>query len=244
MRREPGREIRHLVRDRDRLLRDVLDQQRAGPRAPERHIPREHLIRDDAQRIEIAAAIDFAIARALLGTHVGRRPDRHPGRGQPRVRAAGVADRARDAEVGHHRAPTIGRQQDVVRLDVAVDYAARMGVGEGARHLRQQPPRLRDGHPGIPGQTPRQRVAVDVRHDEEHQSLTLVDREDRNNVGMRQLRGGLGLTQKPRANVGAKRQLRRQDFDRDRPLEPAVSRQVHDPHPAAPDLPVELERLC
>ena len=116
-----------------RPLADVLHQHRRRARRLEGEPPGEHLVADDAERVEIAAAVDLAVARRLLGRHVGRRADRDAGGGEPRVRA--LLDRARDAEVGHHRAAVILVEQDVVGLDVAVDHAARMRVGERVRDL-------------------------------------------------------------------------------------------------------------
>ena len=65
-------------------------------------------------------------ARRLFGAHVGRGPDRHPGLGQP-VRRRRL-ERAGDAEVGHQRL-AVG-EQDVLRLDVAMDHALAVGMVE------------------------------------------------------------------------------------------------------------------
>jgi hypothetical protein len=59
------------------------------------------------------------------------RAERHPGLGHPG--AAGLARGQRDTEVGHQRRPIV--QQDVLRLDVAVDHAVTMGIVERARHF-------------------------------------------------------------------------------------------------------------
>ena len=59
-------------------------------------------------------------AGRLLRAHVGRRAHRQAGLGELLV--AGRSQRPRDAEVGHQRV-AVAREQDVLRLDVAVDDA-------------------------------------------------------------------------------------------------------------------------
>jgi hypothetical protein len=44
-------------------------------------------------------------------------------------------------------------------------------------------------------------LAVDARHHEEHQPVGLVDRVDRDDVRVRELRGRLGLAQEARADL-------------------------------------------
>ena len=57
---------------------------------------------------------------------------------------------------------------------------------------------------------------------------------------MAELRGRLRLAQEARPDLAAERELRRQQLDRDLPLEPPVLGAVHDAHAAPPDLAVEL----
>ena len=139
--REILRHVAAALLDRDRPLGDVLDENRRRAVGDERRLAGQHLIAEDAERIQIAAAVDRALARGLLGRHVRRRADRDARRREPRV---ALADRARDTEVGHHRAAALRVDQDVVGLDVAVDDAALVGVGERVGHVAQRAARLVD----------------------------------------------------------------------------------------------------
>ena len=122
---------------------------------------------------------------------------------------------------------TIGRprrrvEQDVVRLDVAVDHTALVRVGERVGDLAQDPSRLvRREHAALV-QALGEVVAVDVRHHEEDELLLLVDGVDRDDVRMRELRGRLRLAEEARLDLAAERQLGRQQLDRDLPLQPFV----------------------
>ena len=71
-------------------------------------------------------------------------------------------------------------------------------------------------------------------------AVHLVDRVDRDDVRVRELRRGLGLAQEARADLGAVGELRGQDLDRDHPLEAAVLGAIDDAHPPATDLAIEL----
>jgi hypothetical protein len=79
------------------------DRLRGAP--GERRVADQHLVGDAAQRVDVGAGGDLALAHRLLRAHVGRRPERHAGLGH--AGAAGLARGERDPEVGHQRrAPT------------------------------------------------------------------------------------------------------------------------------------------
>ena len=67
------------------------------------------------------------VAGGLLGTHVVRGAEGEAGLGDPG--AAGLGHGQRDAEVGDHRLARL--EQDVLRLEVPVDHALGVGVGQG-----------------------------------------------------------------------------------------------------------------
>src|SRR5689334_11873056 len=83
-------------------------------------------------------------------------------------------------------------------------------------------------------------LAVDESHDEVDEPVPLVDAVDRNDVGMAELRGGLGLFQEPRPNLTAERELGGEQLDRDGSFQSAILRLIDDSHPSSADLTVEL----
>ena len=147
-------------------MRDDHALHRSAP--AERMLPCEHLVADEPQRVDVGACIDMTVSRSLLGRHVRWRAHRHSGAGEicaaiRDVRRARRHDRARHAEVRQHGVPFF--EQDVFRLDVAVDDALSMRVRERIRDLDENPNRiahrkLSDGLDPVP-----QRLAADVRHD-------------------------------------------------------------------------------
>ena len=97
------------------------DRLRCG--AGERRLPTQHLVDYAGQRVLVGSGVHIA-GGSLLGTHVLGRTDRQSGFGQP---LAAPSERTRDAEVGHQRITVLSEQQ-ILRLDVAMKDAVRMGV--------------------------------------------------------------------------------------------------------------------
>ena len=217
----------------------MLHEQRRRVRRVEGQLATQHLVRDDAERVQVAPAVDVAVARGLLRAHERRRADRDAGGREP---GAAVADRTCDAEVRDHRAIARGVEQDVVGLDVAMHHAVLMRVGERVADLPEDAPHLGRIECAAIVNALRQRVAVDERHHEEDEAVLLVDAVDRDDARVRELRRRLRLAKESRTDLGAERELGRQELDRDRALETAILRAIHDPHAAAADLPIELIR--
>ena len=109
-----GRGVSVSTRDEDRL----------GGRSGERGLAGEHLVHHAAERVDVAARVEMAVGCTLLRTHVGGRAQREPvsSGARPGVHGSG------DAEVGEHT--SLALQQDVLRLDVAMDDALTLGVSE------------------------------------------------------------------------------------------------------------------
>jgi hypothetical protein len=215
----------------------VLDEDRWRAIGDERRLAAQHLVPEDAERVEVASAVDRALARRLFRAHVSRRSDGDSGGGQPRF---AVTDSARDAEVSNHWPAAVGVDQDVVGLDVAVDDSALMGVSERIRDVTEDSPRLVNRERTVVVQQLRDIVARDVRHHKENDAACLVDGVNIYDVRVVELRGHLGLAQKPGLDFAAERQFGWQYFDGDRALQTPIFGAIDDPHAAASDLAVQL----
>ena len=84
----------------------------------------------------------MSLAAGLFRAHVRRRAGQLGAGSEVHVAQ-------RQAEVGHHGS-ALFVEQDVGRLDVAVDQAATMGVVQGLGHLGDEGHRFRAGRPGLP----------------------------------------------------------------------------------------------
>ncbi len=172
---------------RGRRPGDVLGQDLGRRGALERQPRAGREVSNHAQRVDVAPLVR-PVALRLFGTHVGDRA-------QDLVLPGdfGLGADVGDPEVGHQRAAAAVLQQDVLRLQVAVDDALRVRVAHGPGHVAQ--------HPGRPGRGERargadpvcQRLPVHVGHGEEDERAHLVHGEDGDDVGMRQLGRGARL---------------------------------------------------
>ena len=77
----------------------------------------DHFVEHDSHRVDVAAGVCL-LAQDKLGGEVGDSPDQGPG-------ARGRRDGARQAEVAELDPAVVG-DQDVFRLDVAVDHSGGM----------------------------------------------------------------------------------------------------------------------
>jgi hypothetical protein len=219
-------------------LEGVASHDVARPTAGKRWLTGQHLEQHAGQRILIAATIDFLVAARLLGAHVSRRADRET---RQRARLGrSFFDRARDAEVGHQRLAFL--QQDVLRLDIAMQDVAPVGVIERRRHGPGDRHRLVDVEALDVAQPFAQRGACDIRHDVVEQwrcvvagaNLTgIVQRQD---VRVRQTGGDANFLQETQRRILAADDTRIEDLDGDRPCMAQVAGAVHDRHAAVADL--------
>ncbi len=107
---------------------------------PEWQAAAEHLVQHHAQAVDVSTAVD-AVRRAgdLLGRHVRRSAgdDAEFGTVRPRLVEA-------EPEVDEDGA-AVRREDDVCRLDIAVEDEPGVGVGQGIGQIRRDPGRLRPG---------------------------------------------------------------------------------------------------
>ena len=85
-------------------------------------------------------------------------------------------------------------------------------------------------------------LAVHEAHHEEHEVAACLDEVNRHDIGMREAGGGPRLLEKPVPLVGARREVRREQLDRDRAVERHITGEQHDPHAASAEL--ALDRIA
>ncbi len=168
---------------------------------------------DDSERKQVGLRRDGARVE-LLGSHVRRRAE-----DDARARRAAVLE-PRDAEVHDPHATVLLVEDDVGRLDVAVNDAALVReiqrIGDARAHLADQ---ARRQHASL-GRMHAEVDALDVFHREIDLALVLAGFADLDDVGMCQRPRGVGLAQEPelglvqqvvRPVVGEREELERDD---------------------------------
>ena len=219
---------------RDRLV-DVAQQdrhRRVG--VVERDVAREQLERHAADGVQVGPRTDV-LRHRLLGRHVGRRADGRAGRGQERA-GLHLGGRLGDAEVGDLHAP-VGRDHEVLGLEVAVDDAVRLRVGEPGEQAFEHAADLRQRHPA---DVRAQRAALDVLHRDVRRAVVLEVVVHGDDVRVRQRPGHARLAQEALGERRVGRVERAQLLERDEPVEVGLAGEVHHRHAAATDLPEDL----
>ena len=160
---------------------------------------------------------------------------------------AGARDRRLTGQLGeaevedlHH--PVAGDDQ-VRRLDVAMDDAAAVGLGEAKGDLRGDIQRLLDAQrPAL--DLAAQGLAVVERHGEIEAAVRRVSElQDGAEIGMVEAGRGARLLLEPLARPRIAGQLRGQEFEGDGAREPGVPSLVDHPHPATAEQLQDLEAV-
>src|ERR671922_189933 len=146
----------------------------------ERDLPGQHLVEHDPQRVDVGL-LGHLVSERLLRRDVVGCPE-HP----PRGREALGLERAGDAEV-RDLGPTVGIDQHVLGLHVAVDEPVRVGALECARDLDRIGHGLRHGQAAVAPDAVLERLALDVLEDDVGSALVLAGVDHRDHVVM----GGL-----------------------------------------------------
>ena len=120
-----------------------------------------------AERVDVGARVDGAVAGDLLRRHVQRRAERDAR--ERESRSARVLECEGDPEVGDQCMAAL--QQDVLGLHVAVHDAMAVRVLERIRDLAHQLHRVIHREATLTREPRAQRLAVDERHDVPHQPL-------------------------------------------------------------------------
>jgi hypothetical protein len=175
----------HLLQPRRRLLGDPSEH--AVPEAArEGLLVAEQLEHDRAAREDVGAVVDGQAAH-LLRRHVVEAADQGAGVGDAGIGQLG------DAEVEDLQAAAPLLDHQVGRLDVAMDDAEAVRVGEPVAQLLEQA-QLADQRGRLLAPDPhRQRLAVDVLHGDEGLAVLLADVEDADDVLVLEHTGGVRL---------------------------------------------------
>ena len=163
-----------------------------------------------------------------------RRADRDARSGQ----AAGGrrGERLGDAEVRHDDPAAAAFQQDVVRLDVAVNDAESVRGAERVGGFHEDAARFLRGQASPALQPLGQRLTVDEGHHEVDEAVrAFTHRVDRHDVRVRYPRGRLRFAQEADPDLLPEGQLGRQHFDGHLPLEPLVPGVIDHSHSAPAD---------
>ena len=208
-----------------------------------------------------------AVAGRLFRGHVGRRADDGPGLGDGRQQDRGDVERFRraggvsplmirfvvapcirgltpparqgllgEAEVGDVRLAAVV-QEDVGRLEVAVEHAALVGVVNGVGHRRQQPRGVaRRQGPRRLGET----ASLEEFHTQIGVAVTDADVVNGHDVGVVEAGGGLGLGPEALEVFGRRQRPGQQHFQGDDAVEALLPRLENDAHAAAGDLFLDL----
>src|SRR6185503_8891330 len=93
-------------------------------------LARQHFVQHTSQRIDVAARVKLPFTTDLFRTHVRRSSDK---KSRGRQRFPGRVLCLCNSEVGDERA--ISSEENVLRLDIAVDYALGLRIVERASNV-------------------------------------------------------------------------------------------------------------
>ena len=153
------------------------------------------------------------VAHRLLGGDVVGGAEHAAGRGHPVL-----LELARDPEVGQLR-PTLGVDQDVLRLDVAVDHVARVGDAEPPGDLDRVGDRLLGVERADAADPLLQRLPFDVLEDDVGVAAVLAGVDHRDDVRVGELRDRPRLLAEALELIGLLGHLAVHHLHRDRPVE-------------------------
>ena len=198
-------------------------------RVAEGRPPRDHVIEDRAERVQIGARIDLP-RRDLLGGHVVQRAD-----DLARPRHLQTCRRGRethDAKVDDLRRQLvlgIRREHDVGGLEIAVHEAGAMDRAERARQSLGDDQRAKERKADVALETIAQRLAVHELHHEERR-IAENEVEEAHDVRVLNRRDRSRLALKSRLEDGVAHELRLEHLDGDAQANGRVLGDEHLPH--------------
>ena len=206
----------------------VLRDHRQGVVAGERQRTRDPFIQQYAQSVEVRTPVD-PFALRLLRRQVEDRPDDQALAGDTR------GERERQPKIGQ-LGGAVGGENDILGLEVAVDDAQPVSVGQRLAQLAGND----DGCLECGGRLLESRLPFRKLHHDVGQAVDFPGVVDGDDVGVMEARRHARLAQQALAILG--RQVRFADeLEGDVPVEQLVVGVVDDRHPAAPELGPEAE---
>ncbi len=206
--------------------------------ALERHASGEALVQDQPERVQIGAPVELA-APNLLGRQVLGRSHHHV---VAREIGVGDVETLGDAEVRQQH-PPIGRQQDVGRLDVAMDEAGTVGLVERARNRRADVDGELRTEALLTVEQLAEALAVDELHHHGLAAVVLEHVVDGDDVGVVQPGDGDRFAPEPFGDHGIGGEVRLEPLDGDPAVELDVGGDPHLGHPTVTDPPFEVVPL-
>ena len=233
------RHVRPHAADGHRLVAQDRGDQPDFGRPGEWPLAGEHFVEHGAEGEDVGPRIDGVPLRLFRG-HVGHgahdhaRTRHHPADGDVR---RGTLDQLCQAEVQHLR-PPVGGDDNVGRLDVAVDDAVGVRRFKGRSDLHSVVERRGDRQSAA-RQHLVEREAVDQLHRDEGRARLVADLVDRDDIRVVQRRGRPRFQHEPPVSLLIAGRFRFEHLQRDRTPEPRVDGAVDNPHPAAADLTLD-----
>ena len=133
-------------------------------------------------------------------------------------------------------------EQNVIGLDVTMHDATHVRIRESVRDFAHDSADVRKRQRTAIPHAVADVLAFDERHHEISESLALIHAENRNDVGMVEIRRSLGLAHEPLASVRSESEIGRKDLERNAALEAPVHSAVNDSGPTTPDLVLQIVR--
>ncbi len=204
--------------------------QRLGDEGP---LAGQELVEEHAQGVDVRACV-HGIARDLLRRDVVRCAADEPRLGDRAARPAPALQELGDPEVQHGHpvwVAVLGLDEDVVRLEIAVDDPHRVRLRERVAHLGEDVHGALRRHGPLVVDDLREAAPGEALHDQvELPRLGLPAVIDRDRVGVTEHAGGARLPQKALDSLRVLAELAPEDLDGHLAVHGLMPRQVDGPH--------------
>jgi hypothetical protein len=217
----------------------VLDQPLGQAAFGERRLPGQHVEPGTPQRVQVAARVGRPAVARLLRRDVVHGADGGAAAGDAALLGTGLPGESQVGQLDDELV-LLAADEEVGRLDVAVDDVLQVGVVQGAAGLDHDLPRLLRVQPALALDVLVQVDAVDELHGEEVGAVGLGALVQGDDVLVAELLGGPGLAAEALDHGGLGGHLGRHHLEGDLAAGLGVARPVDGPHAAAGDVREDL----